>query len=48
VHADLFDQQPEEFLRLFGAVRREDLVELVGEAGEDGGVRRRVRLCGQR
>jgi hypothetical protein len=48
VHADLCDQQPEEFLRLFGALRGEDLVELVGEAGEGGGVRRRVRLCGQR
>jgi hypothetical protein len=48
VHADLFDEEPKHFLRLFGALGGEDLVELVGEAGEGGGVRRRVRLCGER
>ena len=46
--ADLFDQQPEEFLRLFGALVGEDLVELVGKAREGGRVRRCVRLCGER
>jgi hypothetical protein len=33
VHADLFDEQAEEFLRLLGACVGEDLVELVCEAG---------------
>jgi len=45
VHADLFDEEPQGVLRLFGAFGGEDLVELVGEAGEGGRVRRRVRLC---
>ena len=48
MHADLFDEQAEEFLRLFRSFGGEDLVELVGEAGEGGGVRRRVHLCGER
>jgi hypothetical protein len=47
VHADLFDEQPQEFLRLLRAFVGEDLVELVGEAGEGGRVRRRVRTCGE-
>jgi hypothetical protein len=38
----------EEFLRLLRAFGGEDLVEVVGEAGEGGCVRRRVRLCGER
>jgi len=45
VHADFLNEQAEEFLRLLGAFGGEDLVELVGEAGEGGRVRRRVRLC---
>jgi hypothetical protein len=48
VHADLFDEEPEQFLHLFGAFGGEDLVEFVGKAGEGGRVRRRVRLCGER
>ncbi|MEW6582184.1 MAG: hypothetical protein AB1416_05430 [Actinomycetota bacterium] len=44
-HADLFDEQAEEFFGLFGAFVGKDLVELVGEGGR---VRRRVRLCGER
>jgi hypothetical protein len=44
VDVDLFDEQAEQFLRLFGAFVGEDLVELVGQAGEGGRVRRRVRL----
>jgi hypothetical protein len=45
VHADLFDEQAEDFL--LRACGREDLVEVVGEAGEGGRVRRRVRPCGE-
>jgi hypothetical protein len=47
VHADLFDEQAEEFLRLFRAFGGKELAELVGEAGEGGRVGRRVRLCGE-
>jgi hypothetical protein len=47
VHADLFDEEAEEVLGLFGAFGGEDLVELGGELGEGGRVRRRVRLCGK-
>jgi hypothetical protein len=47
VYANLFDEQAEEFFRLFGTLVAEDLVELVCEAGEGGRVRRRVRLCGE-
>jgi hypothetical protein len=47
VDADLLDEQAEKLLRLLGAPVREDLLELVGEAGESGSVRRRVRLCGK-
>ena len=47
VDADLLDEQAEEFLRLLGALIREDLLKLVGEVGESGGLGRRVRLCGK-
>jgi hypothetical protein len=47
VHADLFDEQAEQFFRLLGVPVCDDFVELVGEAGEGGAVRRRVRLCGE-
>jgi hypothetical protein len=48
VHADFLDEQAEKLFRLLGASGGEEFVELVGEAGEGGRVRRRVRLCGDR
>jgi hypothetical protein len=46
VHADLFDEQAEEFFGLLTVAVGNDLVEFVGEAGEGGTVERRVRVCG--
>ncbi len=47
MHLDFFDEEPEEFFGLFGALAGEDLVELVGEPGEYGRVGRCVRLCAE-
>lgn len=48
MHADLFDEQAEEFLRLFGALGVEDHpIQLVGKPCESSRVRRRVRFCGK-
>ena len=47
MHADLVDEQAQEFLGLFRVSSGDDLLELVGEADEGGRVRRRVGLCGE-
>jgi hypothetical protein len=47
MHADLLDEQAEEFFRLLGAFVGEDPVELVSEAGEGRRVGRLVRPCGE-
>jgi hypothetical protein len=45
VHADLLDEQPEQFFGLLWSLGGEDVVELVGEVCEGGGVRRVVGRC---
>jgi deoxyribodipyrimidine photolyase-like uncharacterized protein len=44
---DFFDEDAEEFFRLFGAFAGDDVVELVGEAGEGANVGRLVGLRGE-
>jgi hypothetical protein len=47
VYLDVFDEQPEEFFCLFGALVGDDRFELVGEPCEGGAVGRCVRVCGE-
>ena len=47
MHADLLDEEAEEFFRLFGAFAGDDVVELVGKGPECGRVGRLVGLCGE-
>jgi hypothetical protein len=47
INADLLDEQAEKFFGLFGVFVGEDVIDFLGEAGEGGRVRRRVRPCGE-